>query len=306
MTNKFFKAFKFGAARGPKGVLGLEIRPDGIAVAYLSDKDLRFKFLPCNAAERLSVLKAWLEEQGLEGVHCNVVLPPGQYKSYLLDKPQVDDQELVDALSWRLNDMLEFDIEDAVIDAFEFPDDALRGRPSQVNAVVARKLAIKSVVDLVTEAELNLINIDIADLALRNILKAVAEPSSSQAQALLYLRKGGGVLAFTKGATLYLARHFDFSIEALNNPAEQDNVIQTLALEIQRSFDYFESQLAQLPPQELVVFGPNSSLPLVNMLGSSISAKVSALDTDALNASNDIACINCLLAIGAALREGDS
>lgn len=285
-------------------MLGLEIRPDGIAAAYLSDKDLRYKFLPCNAAERLSVLRGWLEEQGLEGARCNVVLPPGQYKSYLLDKPQVDDQEIVDALSWRLNDMLEFDIEDAVIDAFEFPDDALRGRPQQVNAVVARKLAIKSVVDLVNDADLKLLHIDIADLALRNILHELSEAGASQAQALLYLRKGGGVLAFTKNDTLYLARHFDFSIEALNDPAEQDNVIQTLALEVQRSFDYFESQLAQLPPQALVVFGPNPSLPLVNMLGSSISAKVTPLDVDALNADSDIASINCLLAIGAVLRKG--
>lgn len=50
-----------------------------------------------------------------------------------------------------------------------------------------------------------------------------------------------------KGETLYLSRRLDVTSDDLRDAARQENAVQSLALEMQRSLDYYESQLGQVP-----------------------------------------------------------
>ena len=137
---------------------------------------------------------------------------------------------------------------------------------------------VDETLSLIEQAGLKLETIDVMDLALGSLAARVIE-NENQSAALLYLRAGGGIIVLTKGDTLYFARHFDFSLEALNDVERQDSVIQHLALEVQRSFDYFDSQMAQVPPKVLHILGPTPNLPLANMLGGSIAAQVQIFDS---------------------------
>ena len=109
-----------------------------------------------------------------------------------------------------------------------------------------------------------------------------------------------------KNGDLYLSRHFDFSLQSLNEPAQQDSVIQNLALEIQRSFDYFESQMGQVPPRTISLIGPDSNVPLAKMLSGSIAADVAWLDlvccygNEQTTERNEI---NSFAAMAGAIRE---
>lgn len=302
--------FPFLKSKQHNGYVGLEVRPDGLALAILRaeqskpSQTVEYRYEACSAAERESVLQKIVSELGLSGMACRAAIPVDQYKTYPIDRPEVEDAELADAARWRVKDMLEFDLADAVTDVYEFPSDALRGRMPQLNVVVCRRAIIESMVQLVSNAGLDLQSIDVADLCLRNI--AVQQSTSEDSpSALLYLRRGAGNMIFVKNGELYLARHFDFSLESLIDPAQQESVVQYLALEIQRSFDYFESQLGQIPPKELTLFGPDASTPLANMLGGSITAKVSplALPNMPEDASNEL--INSLVAVGAVYRQGE-
>ena len=293
------------------GQLGLEVRADGIAIAMAKPgKDGQLyisgsKFQECKAAERVEVLNKLVNEMGAKGYLCNLVLPAKQYQTYPIEKPKVEDNELSDAARWRVKDMLDFDLEDAVTDVYDFPTDALRGRPEQLNVVVCRTAIIKEALKLVTEANLTLESIDIVDLALRNVAARISE-NEQKAQALLYLRNGAGIMILVKNSELYLSRHFDFSLAAFNEPAQQDSVIQHLALEIQRSFDYFESQMGQIPPRAISLIGPDSNVPLANMLGGSISAEVVRLDLASCYGQEQTIEeheINCFAAIAGAIRE---
>jgi len=304
--------FPFTKSKQQGGYVGLEVRPDGLALAILrSKKDdpsagLEYRYEPCSAAEREDVLKKMVAEFGLSGMACRAVLPVDQYKTYPIDKPEVEDSELSDAARWRVKDLLEFDLEDAVTDVYDFPADGLRGgRLPQLNVVVCRKAIVESMVALVSSSEMELKSIDIADLSLRNIALQQNQ-ETDRSIALLYLRRGAGNMVFVKNEELYLARHFEFSVDALTDPAQQESVIQYLALEIQRSFDYFESQLGQIPPKEITLFGPDPSIPLANMLGGSISAKLSPLVLPNIPDDSSIELINSLVAVGATLRGGDS
>jgi MSHA biogenesis protein MshI len=233
------------------------------------------------------------------------VLPSKQYQIYPIDKPNVEDSELTDAARWRVKDMLDFDLNDAATDVYDFPSDALRGRPEQLNVVVCRSAIIKEALKLISESELELESIDIVDLALRNVAARLSD-DEHKAQAVLYLRNGAGSMVLVKNGNLYFSRHFDFSLKSLNEPSQQDSVIQSLALEIQRSFDYFESQMGQVPPRTIALLGPDSDVPLTNMLGGSIAAEVTWLDLaccygqEQTTERNEI---NCFAAIAGAIRE---
>lgn len=265
-------------------MLGIEVSDKGLAAALAKpDSTGKMQIVAsfskrCSKAEQLVHLKEWVTEQHLEGFSCHVVLSESQYKTFPVEKPPVEDAELAEAVRWKVKDLLDYPLDEAVIDVYEFPSDALRGRAEQVSVVACRANVVKTILSLIEQAGLKLETIDVMDLALGNLAARVIE-NEKQSAALLYLRAGGGLIVLTKGDKLYFARHFDFSLEALNDVERQDSVIQHLALEVQRSFDYFDSQMAQVPPKVLHILGPTPNLPLANMLGGSISAQVQVFDS---------------------------
>lgn len=313
---KGFRLFSFSrllkmASKSKSGHVGLEVRADGIAIALAKPNEsgqfciATSKFQECKAAERVKVLTQLVDDLDAKGMPCNLVLPSKQYQTYPIEKPNVEESELADAAKWRVKDLLDFDFNDAVTDIYDFPSDALRGRPEQLNVVVCRSAIIKEVINLVSESGLELESIDIIDLALRNVAARISD-DEHKAQAVLYLRNGAGMMVLVKNGNLYFSRHFDFSLQALNEPSQQDSVIQNLALEIQRSFDYFESQLGQVPPRTIALMGPDSDVPLANMLGGSIVADVTWLDLTCCYGQEQITEgneINCFAAIAGAIRE---
>jgi MSHA biogenesis protein MshI len=304
--------FSFFKKKSNSGVLGLEISDQSLSLAVAEVNDAGQLIITkcfskkCGKSEYLDHIKSWISENNLSGFDCHVVLSTSQYQTFPVEKPQVEDAELADAVRWKVKDLLDYPVDDAAMDVFEFPKDALRGRPEQVSAVSAKKSHIQSLVNLVDGAGLNLLTIDVVDLALRNIATRLIE-TEKQTAALLYLRAGNGMIVLIKNNVLYFSRHFDFSLEALNDVEQQDNVIQHLALEVQRSFDYFDSQMAQVPPQQLYLIGPTPQLPLANMLGGSISAQVKVFDMSVCfgeqhkTTQDDI---NGLVAMGSALKVG--
>ena len=291
--------------------VGLEIRSSGIALAVTNgnvDGQKRIKhceFKECNAAERADMLESLVDEHDLAGAICRVVLPAEQYRVYPIEKPKVEENELVDAVRWKLKDLLDYDVNDAVLDVYDFPSDALKGRPEQVNVVACRSALIQDTVNLINQSGLELGSIDISELAIRNVALSLSG-DDQRPVAVLYLRHGAGMIVLAKGDTLYFSRNFDFSLQALNDVSQQNSVIQQLALEVQRSFDYFESQMAQVPPQTVMLIGPAPNMPLANMLGGNIAARVELIDMSNI-LQDDISIglneIQAFTALGSVLRE---
>lgn len=308
--------FAFLKKKKPSKTVGIEIRRDGVALAEVrydaktqQAQVISCEFRPISHPDEIKrACEEMVRERQLAGAACHVVLSVDDYQTFPVEKPKVDAAEVIDAVKWKVKDMLDFDIGKAVIDGFPVPQDALRGRGEMITAVVSKRQVIQNRVELMQHLGLELQSIDITDLALRNICMQVqAQQESPRAVALLHLRDGAGMMVIVKAQDLYMARHFDFFIASLNDPSRQDQVIQQLGLEVQRSFDYFESQMGQVPPRDLLLFGPDPSIPLANMIGGSIAAKVVPLDpaesfylrTPEASALDEI---NTFVAQGAALR----
>ena len=110
-------------------------------------------------------------------------------------------------MCWRVKDLIDFHIDDAVIDVFEVSEEQATGRNRMMYAVVARSAAVKQRIDALNDAGLNLSVIDIPELAMRNI--AALLPEDMGGVGLIYLLGGGGLITISRQGKLYLSRHVD-------------------------------------------------------------------------------------------------
>ncbi|MCK7544276.1 biogenesis protein MshI [Marinobacter bryozoorum] len=281
----------FFSNSGKRQRVSLEIRPDGIAWS-LAGKAPAMGFAECTPARRQSVLESLVSENHLGGADATIVLPMDQYQVFQLERPEgVDDAELADALKWKLKDFLDFSPSEAVSDVFPFPADAARGRGDLVNVVAVRRTVISELVTLADDAGLKLQQIDIAELALRNFLGRLDD--TGRGATLVQLKEHYGHMVIGKGGTLYLSRRLDVTARELREASSQESAVQSLALEMQRSLDYYESQLGQVPPPVINLVARDSLLPLTSMLGSWLAAGTRTVDWDqfGLDAEPDSRCL---------------
>src|SRR5690606_2176594 len=96
----------------------------------------------------------------------------------------------------------------------------------------------------VEQAGLELDAIDIPELALLNL--SALHSDDHNGLAFIDFREGGSTLNLSKGGAVHLTRHLSTVIAPDSTRSrEWDSLRERLVLEIQRSLDYFESQMGQ-------------------------------------------------------------
>ena len=227
----------------PAGMLGIEAGPQGIALAHVVRVPGARPLLPyCGHLEgsvdaQAALLEKAVSERALQGLPTNVLLHPSEYQMFLLEAPEVPSQELRDAMRWRIKDMISQPLDDVVIDCLALPEDAYRGRTRMVYCAVLEKTRMQHYAQLVRQAGLHMASIDITEMAFRNLGSLAGAEGMNL--ALLRLRTSEGLICIQNGADLYMARRIEQGLAR----AAQD--LGSTTLEIQRSLDYFESQLGK-------------------------------------------------------------
>lgn len=263
------------------------------------------EFRPVSGGGQTSTLARLRKQQNLDAHECVGVASLGSYQLLLVEAPDVQPAELRAAIRWRIKDLIDFHIDDAVIDVFEVPNQKTAGRNRMMYAVVARADRVRQRVDALTEAGVNLTVIDIPELALRNI--AALLPEDVSGMALLYLEEDAGLITITRQATLYLSRQIDLGVRDLDDDTGHGQ-LDRIVVEIQRSLDYYESHFSQPAVSGVVIAPLSQSVPgMADYLHAQLDLNVRILDLNKLidmPAELDQSTqARCLLAIGAALRE---
>jgi len=213
-----------------------------------------------------------VEKHELSKMECNVVLSSNDYQLLLVERPEVAEAELREAVKWKVKDLIQEPIESVVLDTFELPKDASKGK-DMLYVVVVPLVKIQSLIDLVKESELTLKVIDIEVLALRNIISL---KKLERASAVVRLAEKSGDVSIFRDNKLYLSRHFNLNY---SGGLLDDLPAADLALEVQRSFDYFERQMGQVPPSTLFICGEGvGPEKITEELQRSVAAKVEYLD----------------------------
>ncbi|WP_199610743.1 hypothetical protein [Flocculibacter collagenilyticus] len=195
-------------------------------------------------------IAALSQKLALKQAAVNIVIPPFCYQRVQIDTPNVEDDELQSAIPWAIKPLINSAVEDLVIDYYSQPVvPALES--AKLNVIATPKTIAESIVNACLQAKLRLKIITIEELVCANI--AMVEES-----IVMYVTQGVGEevsLKIVKDGILYFTRRLrgfnrigDYTAEEVTS-----GLADTLALEIQRSVDYFEGQLKQPPVRKALV-----------------------------------------------------
>lgn len=289
--------------------MGVWFSEHGVGIAALGSKGglATAEFRPAEDDEgTLEALRGAVHDHGLRRRPTVCVLSRGRYEIQQLQAPAVPEEELAAAVRWRLKDLISVSLEDAVIDTIPVPQGPNR-RESMVYGVAAQREQIEHLTHMVREAGLRPSAVDIPEMAIRNLAARI--PEQGGGVAVLGIDEQDGLLTITRNDALYLARGLEMG--AVHLRADSQQVGERLALELQRSLDYYDSQLYGAPPAAICVLplAEFESESLVEQLNTELGVPVRLLDVaDLVGDSEPLAPARqrrVALAVGAALRRSE-
>lgn len=305
----------FSKKQSLPGLTGIEMGADGASVVRVLREPGRVpqvivcEFRAWNGAateDRNKLLARLSVDLGLKRARCTTVLDANEYSLLLTEAPDVPPDELRSAMRWRIKELIDFHVDDATIDVFDVTTSNPTGRTRPMYVVAARNAAIQRRVDMCDIADIGLDVIDIPELAQRNLASIL--PEDVRGVVMLTLASTHGLITITRQGELFLSRRLEIGIETLRGASDPNMYFDQIALEIQRSLDYFDSHFRQAPVDQLVFSPSIQSVPeLVAHLNANLSLKGVVLNlAEVLQfdpTSLEILSGNGLVALGAALRQ---
>ncbi|HEY0924435.1 PilN domain-containing protein [Rheinheimera pacifica] len=185
----------------------------------------------------------------------HLVLSAERYQLVQLDKPALAEHELLQALPWQIKDLVTIAPEDMVLDYIDLPGST---QQPKINVVVCSYAWLKQLTAVVDAAGLSVSSIQPEEWLLSHIF-----PVSAQATMLVVHQPEQEMLIqIIRDGQLYFSRRTrGFSHLHLNSETElREGTLERLLLELQRSMDYFESQLKQPPVRDIRVLMAQTEL----------------------------------------------
>ncbi len=295
------------------GFTGLGIHPDGVSMVCVAfgnghaEVVTAWEFRLWNEFEpREDLLRRLAEDYKLEKGHCVTFLEPSEYRLLLAERPDVPPEEIKEAVRWRIQEVVDFDVSEATVDVFPFPSHDGSADPKQTYVIAAQNKAVKERVHFLEGAGAHLEVIDIPELALRNI--AARLPRSDQGVALLCLTNVSVLLVLVKGNCLYMSRSLSIGLDEMTHAEKRGVYLEQIILEVQRSLDYYVSHFKQSPIEHLFLGPLPDGFPGLNEFFSErLGIAVSFVDMLKLvgwqNVITPVMEHKCFLTLGAALRD---
>lgn len=226
--------------------IGVDFLPDGVAIAQVRSgkknpgQIMRSTFVEASGqAEQVGALKDWVRSNNLQKSACVCLVANEDFDSYQVEKPEVEESEMIQAVTWKIKDLINYDVAHAVVDSYPMPTSS-KNNQQQVGVVAARETVISSYVDGIKSCGLELVALDVHELARANL--QTVQDGSEQSLALLSLTRRNGLLSIYQNADLYVNRDFMIGLDQLEQTtSEVESVFDSLLLELQRSLDYYES-----------------------------------------------------------------
>lgn len=284
------------------GRVGIAVGPDGLSIAHVDGSGVTdFCQIYPDAGDGRELLKELVGEHGWQGKLCSLVLHPIYYQMTLAEAPPVEGEEMAEAIRWRLKEFVDYPLEEAAIDHFMLPEDAYRGRKSMLYAAVMRKHSLEGLVEPIEESGLELDCIEVSELALHNLCGSLPEVRGGT--AILYLLENEGFINLVEDGEIYLSRNIDIGFSQFET-GDRNRHFESLLLEVQRSLDFYESQLGKGIIANLYYSSVSSaSGDLGEYLSNQLGLNVAPLNIESLingDFENDQLAA-CITAVGAAV-----
>jgi MSHA biogenesis protein MshI len=208
-------------------------------------------------------LPAYVQKEGLAGAPCYFAMSSHWYRIHQIDKPNVNDNELFDALQWPIQEVYGSDKE-FVYDYSDMPIQV--AGQNKVMAVAVAKEEVAKLTNVIYLADLDLRSLVVEELATVHLV-----PFKDEAVITLVQEHGEVVvLNIVKNNQLYFTRRIK-GFENIGSFSEVEldmGLTESICVQIQRSMDFFESQLRQAPIKRILL---KIDSPHVSFLSSRIS-----------------------------------
>ena len=256
-------------AKASPGRVGIAIENRGLTLAALDSAGdvMACDYMPMDSWDEIApLLTSMVDQRDWHGMFASLVLPVGHYHLALSEAPAVQGDEMAQAVRWKIKDLLNYPVEEAVIDHFMLPDDAYRGRQKMLYAASISQQSLSQLVAMIEQSGLALGCVEITELALHNLQSRL--PPERGGQALMYLADGLGLVNLVEEGAVYFTRGLEGAAGSGGDP---------LVLEIQRSLDYYESQMGKGIITQLHYLLGESEAPLGEFLSQNLGLNVGPL-----------------------------
>ena len=193
-------------------------------------------------------LKQMAKARRLGRARCATLLHPTAYRILLTEAPQVPAQERVQALRWVIKDMIDTPVQELNLQVFDFPDSG-NEKEKQIYVVAAQQDKVLSCVEMLRGSAINIEVLDIMEMAQRNLAELL--PENTRGTAMVTFFDDVCVITLSKSGTLYMTRRVE--IDAQTWQERPESIYERIALEIQRSLDYYNRHFRQAPIEQVYV-----------------------------------------------------
>jgi MSHA biogenesis protein MshI len=199
--------------------------------------------LPTESLGQVKVLTKAVSTFGIKGRAATITLSPGTYTLLQIERPPVEDEELVAAARWRVKSMLDYPVDEAVLQVFDAPQPNERQRAPMLNVVAAPARAVREVAGIVRKAGLVLQKVTVAEFAIRDLVSLGGNRPGPTVAVFLTARQG--MIQVTCNGEIYLSRRLDYGLSSVK-PVDvlATGIHNTLPLELRRTIDYFDSHFS--------------------------------------------------------------
>lgn len=273
-----------------------------------------------NAINASTQLSNWVKSKCKGKV--NLLLHHSLYQQLLSDVPDVPEEELRSAIELKAADLLNYDIDDAVLDVIQLPSEAYRGRMRMAFIIASRKGPLRDWLMALASQGVAVDVIDVDSTVLRNL--AISQQQYSES-GIIHLKSTSSRLILNFNEEMVLSRSFDIGLSNLlservidddeleitvDDSTQSDIQIDSLVLEIRRSFDYYESQLGLGAIAEMMFLCDEQYEHIAHKVVQKLGVRFVMLKpSDFMTIqmpSNDLDPVTFYSLIGVAFRGGDS
>jgi MSHA biogenesis protein MshI len=304
---------KFNPFRRPKApiTIGIQLSAAYISLLVLDYTDAEQPVIKdyvnypiendASVEKLLTEINTYIEDNHLKGTNCCLVLDDKDYQMLSVDPPKVPTEEMAEAVKWKIKDLIQFPVNEAVVDIFSRPE--INGVSQDVvDVVVAHKNIIDRKTDFIKKIDLHLVAIDIPELCYRNYFESTEYHDSNI--ALVSVRELCGKLVVINKGNVCFSRsfHVDYKGGLFDDIPENE-----IVLELQRSLDYYERQMKQVMPSLIVFVGENLvDDKITDITKESFNQKIIVENITGFSFSEEdsVASARVMASYGASLRQG--
>lgn len=283
------------------GVVAVMRRPEGVGLAHVRfdaghERPVLHRCLFHPVEDRDAhqrVISRLVRRCGVEKARFVGVLERADYSLFPADAPALPRDEWGMNMRWKIGDRIDYPVEEAVVELFDLPGRVVEEPSGKVYVAVARDADVQKHVDWFLDAGLNLVAIDILELALGRLTDRL--PEDQGGVALLHWEGTAGVVMVRRHGRLFLARTIEVSAPSLepswvmsdapgglseseseSEKSERASRLTALTRALRRTFDFYESTFHQSPLEALFIT-PSSIQAFDGLSGAGVSRGVTCV-----------------------------